>query len=110
MLSRERAVPCIDGSVTDLCRYPARRRFEDVAILCADPTLDLAWSAVTLPEARYAWFALRDPRQLASTLLWFSNGGRDFAPWNGRHINVLDIEDVTAFFHVGSAPPVARMH
>jgi hypothetical protein len=98
-----RAAPCVDGSVTDLSRYPARRGFEDIAILCVDPTLDLAWSAVTLPEAGYAWFALRDPRQLASTLLWFSNGGRDFAPWNGRHVNVLGVEDVTAFFHVGTA-------
>jgi hypothetical protein len=46
---------------------------------------------------------LRDPRQLACTLLWFSNGGRHFPPWNGRHINVMGIEDITAFFHVGIA-------
>lgn len=98
-----RAVPCIDGSLTDLSRYPARRGFEDLAILCADPTQEFAWSAVTFPEQRFVWFALRDPRQLASTLLWFSNGGRHFSPWNGRHINVMGIEDITGFFHVGRA-------
>jgi hypothetical protein len=97
------AVPCIDGSMTDLSRYPARRGFEDIAILCADPNLEFAWSAVTFPERGFIWFALRDPRQLASTLLWFSNGGRHFPPWNGRHINVMGIEDITAFFHVGLA-------
>ena len=97
------AVPCIDGSRTDLCRYPARRGFEDVAILCTDPNVELGWSAVTFPEQRYAWFALRDPKQLACTLLWFSNGGRHFPPWNGRHINVMGIEDITGFFHVGIA-------
>jgi hypothetical protein len=95
------AVPCMDGSFTDLCGYPARRGFEDLAILCADPRLEFSWSAVTFPEQGFVWFALRDPRQLASTLLWFSNGGRHSAPWNGRHVNVLGVEDITAFFHVG---------
>lgn len=92
-----------EGTTTDLTRYPARRGFDDIAIVCADPSLDFAWVSVTFPEQGYAWFALRDPRQLASTLLWFSNGGRKFPPWNGRHINVMGIEDITAFFHVGLA-------
>ena len=96
-------VACIDGSTTDLCTYPARRGYEDIAMICADPTLPLAWSAVTFPDQGFVWFALRDPKQLASTLLWFSNGGRHFEPWNGRHVNVLGVEDVTAFFHVGIA-------
>jgi hypothetical protein len=98
-----RAVPCIDGSTTDLSRYPARRGFEDVAILCTDSTVALGWSAVTYPEQRFVWFALRNAQQLASTLLWFSNGGRHFPPWNGRHVNVLGVEDITGFFHVGLA-------
>jgi hypothetical protein len=97
------AVPCLDGSTTDLSRYPARRGFEDIAILCADPTLDFAWAAVTFPDQDFAWFALRNPRLLASTLLWFSNGGRHYPPWNGRHVNVLGVEDITGFFHVGLA-------
>jgi hypothetical protein len=58
---------------------------------------------VTYPEQRFVWFALRNPQQLASTLLWFSNGGRHFPPWNGRHVNVLGVEDITGFFHVGLA-------
>jgi hypothetical protein len=97
------AVPCIDGSITDLCSYPARRGFEDIAIVCADPGLEFAWSAVTYAQQGYVWFALRDPKLLASTLLWFSNGGRHYPPWSGRHINVMGIEDITAFFHVGIA-------
>lgn len=95
------AAPCIDGSTTDLTRYPARRGFEDIVILCTDPAAELGWSAVTFAEQGFAWFALRNPQQLVSTLLWFSNGGRHYPPWNGRHVNVLGLEDVTAFFHVG---------
>ncbi len=100
------AVPCIDGSTTDLTHYPARRGYEDIAILCADPAQEFAWTAVTFPDQRFVWFALRDPKQLASTLLWFSNGGRHFPPWNGRHVNVMGLEDITAFFHVGLAASV----
>ena len=96
-------VPCIDGSTTDLGAFPARRGFEDIAIVCTDPSLEMGWSAVTFPERGFAWFALRNPKQLASTLLWFSNGGRHFPPWNGRHVNVMGIEDITGFFHVGLA-------
>jgi hypothetical protein len=98
-----RAVPCIDGTMTDLTRYPARRGFEDIAILCADPDLEFAWSSVTFAEKGYVWFSIRDPEQLSCTLLWFSNGGRHSPPWSGRHVNVMGIEDVTAFFHVGVA-------
>lgn len=101
------AVTGFDGSTADLCRYPARSGFEDIAILCADPMLEFAWSSVTFAQEGYVWFALRDPKQLASTLLWFSNGGRHFPPWNGRHVDVMGIEDITAFFHVGIAASCA---
>ena len=43
----------------------------------------------------------RDPRVLPATLLWMSNGGRYSAPWKGRHVNVMGVEDVTGFFHTG---------
>lgn len=97
------AVPDITGHTADLSRYPARRGFEDIVMLVADAGLKLAWNAVAFPEEGYVWFALRDPRVLASTVLWISNGGRHYPPWNGRHINVMGVEDVTAWFHYGLA-------
>lgn len=97
------SVPTITGETTDVSRYPARRGFEDIAILVADPTLDIAWAAVAFPQEGYVWFALRDPKVLASTLLWISNGGRHYAPWNGRHTNVMGVEDITGCFHYGIA-------
>lgn len=96
-------VPTVFGDTTDLSRYPARRGYEDLVILCADDSLSFAWSAVVFPNERYVWFALRDPKILASTILWLSNGGRHYPPSNGRHVNVMGIEDVTAFFHPGLA-------
>jgi hypothetical protein len=97
------AVPDIAGATADVSRYPARRGFEDIVMLVAHPSVKIGWNAVAFPEEGYVWFALRDPRVLASTVLWISNGGRHYAPWNGRHVNVMGVEDVTAWFHYGLA-------
>jgi len=103
-------VPTITGEFTDLTTYPARRGFEDIVILCSDPSLDFAWSSVTFPEGGYLWLALKDPKILTSTLLWMSNGGRHYEPWNGRHVNVMGLEDITAFFHEGISESVNPNH
>jgi hypothetical protein len=100
-------VPMITGEMTDLSRYPARRGFEDLVMLVSDPDAPFSWTAVTFPEERFAWFALKDPRVLASTIFWISNGGRHYAPWNSRHINVMGLEEVTGFFHEGLAESAA---
>ncbi|HRK30604.1 MAG TPA: hypothetical protein PLD59_05950, partial [Tepidisphaeraceae bacterium] len=100
-------VPTVFGDNTDLARYPARRGYEDLVLLAADDTLPFAWSAVVFPTERYVWFSVRDPKILASTVLWLSNGGRHYPPSNGRHVNVLGIEDVTSFFHPGLAESAA---
>jgi len=75
-------------------------------MLTADPKLPFAWTAVTFPKERYVYFALRDPAMLRHTLLWISNGGRHYAPWNGRHTSVVGIEDTTSYFHLGLADSV----
>lgn len=91
------------GGYADLTRYPARKGCDDLVLLAARASKSLAWAAVTFPKERYLWFALKNPRQLASSLLWFSNGGRRSAPWKGRHRPVLGIEEITAFFDFGLA-------
>ena len=41
-------------------------------------------------------------------MLWFSNGGRDYAPWNGRNVGVLGIEEGRAFSANGFKASVAE--
>jgi hypothetical protein len=89
------------GQTADLSRFPTLERHDDLLMLVADPELPFAWSAVVAPQAGWVWFDLRDPRTLASTVLWMSHGGRDYPPWSGRHTHVLGIEQVTAYFHLG---------
>ncbi|RRJ97947.1 hypothetical protein Ga0100231_005830 [Opitutaceae bacterium TAV4] len=105
-------VPLAAGGDADLTTYPARPGYEDLVMVSARQSSRanaqaIAWSTVTYPKAGYAWFALKDPRVLASTVLWHSNGGRHYAPWSGRHRRVLGIEDVTSYFHLGLAPSAA---
>ena len=101
-----RKVPANTGGHFDLSRYPARRGFDDLSLVVNKPGASFAWTAVTFPKQRYAFFTLKDPRMLKSTAFWMSNGGRHYHPWDGRHINVLGIEDVTANFHIGLAESV----
>ena len=89
-------VPRADGGYADLTRYPARAGFEDAVLLGTDPRLKLGWTTVTFPAERYVWYSLKDPRELTLTLLWMSNGGRHYAPWNGRHRAVMGLEEITA--------------
>jgi hypothetical protein len=96
-------VPALDGEDVDLSRYPARRGFEDLVMLVSDPDLPFAWTAVTFPQERFVWFALKDPRILRETIFWLSNGGRHYPPWNSRHVNVMGLEEVTSNFHHGLA-------
>jgi len=94
-------VPSRFGGSVDVSRYPARRGFEDLLMVVHAGRGKLAWTAVTFPNERYVWFSLKDPSVLQSTIFWISNGGRHYAPWNGRHINVMGLEDVTSYFHYG---------
>jgi hypothetical protein len=99
-------VRLLNGGSADISRFPARRGFEDLVMLTADPKLSFAWTAVTFARERHVYFALRDPRTLRHTLLWMSNGGRHYPPWNGRHTSVMGIEDTTSYFHLGLAESV----
>lgn len=96
-------VAMANGEIADLSRYPARRGFEDVAMIVAEPSASLAWTAVSFPKQRYVWFALKDPGVLRNTVFWMSNGGRHYPPWSGRHISVMGLEEVTANFALGLA-------
>lgn len=101
--SRLDKVPSVLTGTADVTRYPARRGFEDLLMFVHEDRPDFAWTAVAFPKQRYVWFALKDPRVLRSTVFWITNGGRHYAPWSGRHINVMGLEEVTSYFHYGLA-------
>lgn len=91
-------VPLATGGKTSLRQYPARPGFEDLVMVSSKPG-EFAWTAVTLDG--YVWVSLKDPRVLPSTIFWFSNGGRHYPPWNGRHRGRLGLEEVVSHFNDG---------
>ncbi|MGE9267887.1 MAG: hypothetical protein ACQKBY_07300 [Verrucomicrobiales bacterium] len=96
------AVPAMDGGTVDLTRYPARRGFEDLVLMANEPgEAPFAWTACVFDG--YVWFCLKNPRDFPSTMFWMSNGGRHGAPWNGRHLGRLGLEEVCSYFANGVA-------
>lgn len=87
------AFPAAGGETIDLTRLPIATAHEDFVTLVEAEGAPIGWSAVLRDEEDDIVFVLKDPAVLPVTMLWHSNGGRDHAPWNGRHRGVLGIED-----------------
>jgi hypothetical protein len=92
---------CEDGSQWDLRDYPAGHKVEDFATLVEARGTRLGWTVVMRNAENDMIVVLKDARVLPVTMLWVSNGGRDFSPWNGRHTGVLGIEDGCAAGGIG---------
>lgn len=97
----------LDGTLVDLTQFPSPKGFESIWMLVADRSLPFAWTAATCASEGWIWFAIKDPNVLPETLFWFSNGGRDYAPWNGRH-RAIGLEEICGYFHLGHKESVAN--
>lgn len=95
------AVPGRNGETLDLGRYPLAERNEDFAVLVEDPANPLGWAAAVRPDAADVVLSLKHPATLPVTMLWFSNGGRFYPPWSGRHRGVLGIEEGRSYGGAG---------
>ncbi|MGV8988060.1 MAG: hypothetical protein ACOH2H_17455 [Cypionkella sp.] len=85
-----------DLGPVDLTRYPWNPRHEDFVMGIEAPGHWLGWTAVTRPVEGDLYLSLRNARALPMTMLWHSNGGRDYAPWSGRHFGCLGVEEGAA--------------
>ncbi len=96
-----------DGGTTDLTIYPSPDGYEAIWMVVSDPAVPFAWTAATASEEGWVWFGLKDRRVLPQTLMWLSNGGRDYAPWNGRHRRVIGLEEICGYFHLSHSASIA---
>jgi len=97
------AFPGADGQLVDLTRLPIAKGCEDFVSLIEAPASSLGWSAVLREAEDDIVFFVKNPRMLPLTAMWHSNGGRDYAPWAGRHTGVLGVEDACAAGLAGHA-------
>ena len=100
-------LPLADGKTVDLCRYPVARRHEDLVMLVEAPGSELGWAAAVRAKEGDIMLSLKNPAEVPVTYLWFSNGGRFYKPWNGRHLGVLGIEEGRAYSSAGHAASIA---
>jgi len=85
--------PAAGGGTLDLTEYRMDDRREDFITLVEADHGGPGWTALARRAEQDLVLVLKNPAELPVTMLWFSNGGRDYAPWNGRHRGVLGIED-----------------
>jgi hypothetical protein len=89
-----------DGTFTDATFYPFNENHEDVVVLTEKPEAPVGWSAAVAARDGFVFFGLKDALTLPQTVLWMSNGGRYYEPWNGRHTAVIGIEEAAVGFHL----------
>jgi hypothetical protein len=100
-------MPKADGTTADLSRYPIDSDHEDFLVLAEAAGSGFGWSAISRSGENDLVLVLKDPRVLPMTMLWYSNGGRAYAPWNGRHRGVLGVEDGRTASLSGHAASIA---
>ncbi len=99
-------LPLADGGTADLHDYPIAERHEDFVMLVEAVDVPLGWTAAARLDQGDLVLSLKNPVDFPVTFLWFSHGGRDYAPWNGRHRGVLGIEEGRANSIYGHAASI----
>ena len=100
-------MPLENGSTVDLHDYPVAEEHEDFVMLVEDKGSQLGWTTALRPASGDIMLSLKNPADFPVTFLWYSNGGRFYPPWNGRHRGVLGIEEGRSNSLYGHAASVA---
>jgi len=94
-----KAVKQRDGRTVDASIYPFDTGHEDLSVQVEAPGSKLGWSAAVAARDGFVFFAVKDAAKLPETILWMSNGGRSYSPWNSRHLAVVGIEEAATPAH-----------
>ncbi|GLS23261.1 hypothetical protein GCM10007874_62810 [Labrys miyagiensis] len=99
--------PRADGGTANLVCYPFDRNYEDCVMMPEVPGRAFAWGAALRHREHDLVLSLKRPEDFPSTLLWMSNGGRYYSPWNSRHRGVLGLEEVRSYLLSGHKASIA---
>lgn len=84
------------NGTADLTKFPWMPRHEEFVAGLEKPGNTFGWTAITRPSENDLFLSLRNTSILPMTMFWHSNGGRDYAPWSGRHTGCLGVEEGAA--------------
>ena len=93
------AFPMTDGSAASLLEFPIGERHTDFVMLAEadrDPHT-LGWAIARRRSHDDSVILAKPADLLPETMLWYSNRGRDYAPWLGEHADVLGIEEACSY-------------
>lgn len=100
-------LPLADGTTADIHYYPVASGHEDFIMLVEEEGATIGWAAAVRPDTGDIALSLKNPADFPVTFLWFSNGGRFYAPWNGRNLGVVGMEEGRAYLAYGHAASIA---
>ncbi|MDX8465678.1 hypothetical protein RFM26_08285 [Mesorhizobium sp. VK23B] len=95
--------PTGNGAHVDLLAYPLGEDHVDLVMLLERQDNEIGWTVAARPSEGDMAIVLKSPKELPTTIFWYSNGGRRYQPWNGRHRGVLGIEEARTYFSAGHA-------
>ena len=96
------AVPLADGTTAAFDWLPFPYATEEILELCGiDGSVELLDEDLDV-SYRLTW----DPKDFNSLLLWMSNRGRPYPPWNSRNL-CLGVEPMTGAFDLGTRAALA---
>ena len=103
------AFPMADDALVSLLEFPMGQRHEDFVMLVDEDrgTDTLGWAIARRRSHRDSVILAKPTGRLPQTMLWYSNGGRDYAPWLGQHVDVLGIEEACSYSLNGWAASIA---
>lgn len=91
------AVPLREGGTMDATALPLAAKTEELLLLT---NVKEGKAVLDNLEEGYRVILEWDAAGYRNLLLWMSNRGRDFAPWNGRNL-CLGLEPITSAFDLG---------
>lgn len=92
------SIPMRDGSIQSFAALPLAFDTEELLLVIGHGGRIRLTNHVERYRIRMTW----DPAIFPSVLLWVSNRGRTYAPWNGRFVG-LGVEPVYSAFDLGHA-------
>ena len=103
------AFPMADRTSSSLLSYPIGQRHDDFVMLVdqLDQPDPLGWAIAHRRGHGDSAILAKSVARLPQTMLWFSNRGRDYAPWLGQHADVLGIEEACSYSLHGWSASVA---
>lgn len=102
-LTDETCVPTVYGQNVNLKRHPFIKGFDDIYMYIFDRSHDFDYAAMSVPSEGYLYYQLKNPAQLANSMIWTSYCGRHYPKWNSRVNGCLEIGAGTNYFFYGQS-------